>query len=78
MNNEADEKAFYALANPIEVQKFLKHVDYPMTKEELVHEAEIEGADEIVINTLERLPEQKFTSPIVVSQAIGQIRQITI
>lgn len=62
------------IANPIEVQKYLKHVDYPATKDDLVNEAEEEGADVKVIHTLRDLPKDKFSNPTDVSRAIGDIR----
>ena len=58
-------------ANSVEVQKYLKHVDYPATKEELIHTAEDEGADERVLHTLEDLPDEEFESPKTVAQAIS-------
>jgi hypothetical protein len=70
--NEQDEYDQH-IANPVQVQQYLKHVDYPMTKEQLIHEAEIEGADQKVINTLEKLPKKQFTSPISVSESIGSL-----
>lgn len=62
------------VANPIEVQKYLKHVDYPATKDDLVNEAEEEGADVKVIHTLRDLPREKFNDPTDVSRAIGDMR----
>lgn len=59
--------------NPIQVQKFLKGVDYPCTKDELVHKAEEEGADENVLSTLKSTKMNNFNSPNDVTQAIGQI-----
>lgn len=59
--------------NPIQVQKFLKGVDYPCSKDELVHKAEEEGADQNVVQTLQHMPMEKFNSPNDVTQAIGKI-----
>jgi Protein of unknown function (DUF2795) len=59
--------------NPIQVQKFLKGLDYPASKDELIQCAENEGADERVRAVLERLPEEEFGTPADVSKAIGQI-----
>jgi hypothetical protein len=53
------------------VQRYLKHVDYPATKEALIHTAEDEGADDAVLNTLGDLPDEEFESPKTVVQAIG-------
>lgn len=60
--------------NPIQVEKYLKGVDYPCSKDELVKTAEREGADDNVIQTLEDMPGKSFNSPNDVSQAIGDMR----
>ncbi|NTW02581.1 MAG: DUF2795 domain-containing protein [Oscillochloris sp.] len=60
--------------NPIQVQKFLKGIDYPAHKQELVKHAKKEGADDHVCATLDQLPDQKYKTPAEVSKAIGQIK----
>ena len=57
--------------DPIQVQKFLKGVDYPATKETLLAQADAQGADADVRAWLEQLPDQKFEAPVDVSQAPG-------
>ena len=59
--------------NPIQIQKFLKGVDYPPSKEALLQNAERNGADEVVRTTLEQLPDQEYETPADVSQALGKI-----
>ena len=59
--------------NPIQVQRFLKGADYPVSKADLVRLAEQEGADENVRATLEQLPEQQYDGPTAVSEAIGRL-----
>jgi hypothetical protein len=59
--------------NPIQIQKFLKGVDYPASKNDLLKNAERQGADEDVRGTLERLPDEEYESPADVSQALGNI-----
>jgi hypothetical protein len=50
--------------NPIQIQTFLKGVDYPASKEDLLASAERNGADEDVRATLEQLPDDEYdTSP---------------
>lgn len=61
------------LANPVQVQKFLKGVDYPAQKGDLVKTARGKGADENIISTLEQLPDEEFETPAEVSQAIGKL-----
>jgi hypothetical protein len=59
--------------NPIQIQKFLKGVDYPASKNDLLKNAEREGADEDARAALERLPDQEYDSPADVSEALGKI-----
>jgi hypothetical protein len=60
--------------NPIQLQKFLKGVDYPASKQEVISTARSHGADEAVVSTLERLPMDEFNSPNDISEAFGRIR----
>ncbi|MBX5490204.1 MAG: DUF2795 domain-containing protein [Chloroflexi bacterium] len=64
-----------AAVNPIQLQKFLKGVDYPASKQELIRHARQQGADESAMATLERLAEQEYRSPKEVSEAIGQLEE---
>ena len=59
--------------NPIQIQKFLKGVDYPASKEDLLANAERNGADEDVRATLAQLPDEDYETPADVSQALGKI-----
>ncbi|MGC9669539.1 DUF2795 domain-containing protein [Planosporangium sp. 12N6] len=60
--------------NPIQLQKFLKGIDYPADKNTLIQHARDNGADDNVIRTLEQLPRDRFNSPNDVSEAIGDMR----
>jgi len=62
-----------AQPNPVQVQKFLKGIDYPADKGDLIKTAKKEGADDNVLHTLEQLPDMKYNSPNDVSQQIGQV-----
>lgn len=59
--------------NPIQVQKFLGGVDYPIGKKDLIEHAKSKGADDDVTATLEQLPFDEFNSPNDVSEAIGKL-----
>ncbi len=59
--------------NPIQVQKFLGGVDYPIGKKDLIEHAKSKGADDDVTSTLEQLPFDEFNSPNDVSEAIGKL-----
>ncbi len=61
------------LVNPIQMQRFLKNVDYPVSKQELINTAKREGADENVIATLEHLPDREYDGPVGVSKEIGKL-----
>ena len=62
-----------AHVNPIQVQKYLKGVDYPAKKDDLLAQAQSLGADDNVRQTLEQLPDEEFQTPAEVSQAIGHL-----
>ncbi len=62
-----------AKVNPIQVQKFLKGIDYPATKQVVLRTAQEQGADENVLTTLEQLPDQEFNSPNDISEALGDL-----
>ena len=58
--------------NPVQVQRFLKGLDYPVSKQEVINYAKKHGADQRVIETLERMEDQTFDMPADISQAIGK------
>ena len=60
-------------ANPVEKQKFVEGVSYPATREELLGEAQSQGADERVLASLDGLPRSKrFDGPTAVSEALAE------
>ena len=59
--------------NPIQIQKFLKGVNYPASKNDLLQNAEGQGADEDARAALEQLPDEEYESPADVSKALGNI-----
>jgi hypothetical protein len=58
--------------NPIQVQKYLKGADYPMTKEDLVALAQKNGAPDDVIQQLQGMNRDSFDGPNAVTQAMKQ------
>jgi hypothetical protein len=60
-----------ASVNPIQLEKYLKGVDYPANKNDLIKRAEQNGADQQVLDTLKQLPDRTFEGPSGVSKAIG-------
>ena len=59
--------------NPIQIQKYLKGINYPASKRDLLENAEREGADENIRTTLEQLPDQEYENPADVSKALGNL-----
>ena len=59
--------------NPIQLQTYLKGTTYPADKRGLLAAADRNGAPADVRRLLERLPEETFSAPKAVSQAIGQL-----
>jgi hypothetical protein len=59
--------------NPVQVQKSLKGVNYPASKNDLLKQVDDQGGDEDVRATLEKLPDKTYQTPVDVSEAIGQI-----
>lgn len=62
------------IVNPIQVEKYLKHVDYPASKDDLLQAAQKEGADSTVLHTIEEMPNDTYDSPVGVSKAIGSLK----
>ncbi len=63
----------HTLVGPVELEKHLKNVDYPVTRQQLMQAAKTEGGDENVHHTLALLPDENFSSPTEVSKAVGKI-----
>jgi hypothetical protein len=59
--------------NPVQVQKFLGGLDYPAAKEDILQKAKQEGADQNVLEVLEKIPDQDYASPVAVSREVGKL-----
>jgi hypothetical protein len=59
--------------SPIQVQRYLAGIDYPVSKSKLMKKVKDSGADKEVVSIIEQLPEQSFDSPNDVSKAIGYV-----
>ena len=57
------------MPSPTELQKYLKGVDYPASKEDLVSAAEENDAPEEVIDALQDLDGDDFDGPTAVQEA---------
>ena len=60
-----------ASVNPIQLEKYLKGVDYPANKNDLIKHAQQNGADQQVLETLKQLPDRTYEGPAGVSKAVG-------
>ena len=58
--------------NPIEVQKHLKGMSYPASKEDVVERARENGADDALIQAIENIDWKEFRGPDDVMEALGQ------
>jgi hypothetical protein len=56
--------------DPIELQTFLKGVDYPADREELAATAEGNGAPQEVVNALREAHKESFDGPAAVEREI--------
>jgi hypothetical protein len=54
--------------SPIEVQKALKNIDYPVHKKDLIKHAKKHDASKEVIEVLEDLPEKEYKNAADVSK----------
>ncbi|WP_332673093.1 DUF2795 domain-containing protein [Aromatoleum sp.] len=62
-----------AVPRPVQVQKFLGGLDYPVGKRALLDRARGEGADENVMEALERITDREYDSPTAVSREVGEL-----
>ena len=61
---------------PLRAAYFLRRIDddiFPLTKEELIAHVVRQGANEDVVATFERLPEEEVTDPHQLSRAFGEL-----
>lgn len=59
--------------NPVQLQKNLNEVDYPISKLGLVMHAEQKGVDEKILRALKQLPSKQYETPIDVGKAIDEL-----
>jgi len=58
-----------AKINPIDLQKALKGVDYPASKDDIVKAAEKNGASDEIVSALKNLSADSFEKPTDVTKA---------
>jgi hypothetical protein len=60
-----------ATISPIDVQKALKGMDYPASKDQIVEHAKQNGADREVLDALQKIPDREYEGPSGVSSEVG-------
>ncbi len=58
------------MPNPIDVQKALSGATYPTSKQDLIECAKKNGADDEIVESLNRLPDDEITGPDQVQKAV--------
>lgn len=61
-------------ASSAEVQKELKGIDYPASKQDLLDHVRDSGKGKDVHDLLKQIPDKKYNSPVEVSKAIGDLK----
>ena len=57
--------------NPIELQKHLKGVDYPASRDDLVQAAQSNGAPDDMVEALRNANQDSFDGPSAVQKALA-------
>lgn len=60
------------MPNPIQVQKFLGGLDYPVDKSTIVERARTSGADEPVLDVLQDIADREYETPTEVSEELAR------
>jgi Protein of unknown function (DUF2795) len=56
------------MVSPIDIQKALKGIDYPATKEQILEHAK--GGDKDVLDALQKIDDREYEGPSGVSAAV--------
>ncbi|MBW4561009.1 MAG: DUF2795 domain-containing protein [Mojavia pulchra JT2-VF2] len=59
--------------NLVQLNKSLNEVDYPISKKDLIKNAEEKGIDEKVLRVLKKIPYKNYDTPTDVSEAIEHL-----
>jgi hypothetical protein len=70
---QAEAPAGRSIPNPVQIQKFLGGLDYPVKRADLIERARSEGADENTLGALLRIPDREYDSPVSVSKEVGDL-----
>jgi hypothetical protein len=61
-------------AAPVQAQKFLGGLDYPVRKQQIIEKAKANGAERQIIAMLERLPDREYEGPAGISRELGKTK----
>lgn len=61
--------------NPIQLQKYLKGVTYPVGRDAIVETAKSNGADDDMISALQALDDQDYDTPAAVNHGLKEADQ---
>ncbi|WP_349616339.1 DUF2795 domain-containing protein [Azotobacter salinestris] len=59
--------------SPSNISHHLKGIDFPAQKNDLLKQAEQNGADEEVLDTLKRMPDERYESMADVMKGYGSV-----
>ncbi|GAA4736424.1 DUF2795 domain-containing protein [Amnibacterium soli] len=59
------------MPNPIEVQKHLKGMDYPVSKDTILSTAKDSGADQAILDALGNIPDREYDGPNAISHELS-------
>jgi Protein of unknown function (DUF2795) len=58
------------MPSPIDIQKALSGAKYPSSKQDLIEHAKNNGADDEIVNSLNKLPDGEISGPDQVQKAV--------
>jgi hypothetical protein len=58
------------MVSPIDIQKSLRGMDYPATKDQIIEHARQHGADTEVLDALQKIPDREYEGPSGVSTEV--------
>ncbi|MBW1989205.1 MAG: DUF2795 domain-containing protein [Deltaproteobacteria bacterium] len=56
-----------------EIGRYLRNLNYPATREDIVQNATEQGADEELLDAMRRLPSRQYNAPVEINQALGDV-----
>ena len=60
--------------SPSQIEKSIKGIKFPASKQDLIQQAELNNADSDVLNILNNVKDKRYNSPIEISIAIGKMK----